>query len=149
MTELTEIDIQILRFVSKSEPASLEAIKLKFPTASSIEYRVKLLSTPEYRRVGNLPITNPVPNSSYLSQDRIETVVNGRVKIEMLGTYRLTENGQKFLQDYGQKARSDRKELWLKNAWIPILVTLATNLVISGVKWLFPLIVQWLASSLR
>lgn len=38
------------------------------------------------------------------------------------------------------------KELWIKNAWIPILVSVATNLVISGLKWLWPLIQQWLSN---
>ena len=146
MVDITEIDIQILQFVSSRDAASLESIKSRFPKVLSIEYRVKLLSTPEYKRFGNLPISNPVPNSSYLSQDYGDVMDGNITKHVPLDRYRLTDSGRKFLQDNIRTTKSERRELWIKNAWIPILVTLATNLVISGVKWLFPLLTQWLAS---
>lgn len=37
--------------------------------------------------------------------------------------------------------------LWIKNAWIPILVSLVTNLAIAGLKQLWPLILGWLSNS--
>ena len=69
--------------------------------------------------------------------------------IEIRGTYSdytcvLSDNGKRYLLFLKNRA----KQLWLKNAWIPILVTIITNLIIDGVKWLLPLVSQWLSSSL-
>ena len=49
-------------------------------------------------------------------------------------------------RDYLIYCRQRKKELWLKNAWIPILVTIVTNLIIDGLKCLSPQIQQWLSS---
>lgn len=50
------------------------------------------------------------------------------------------------ISDTGKKLRAyqrqKRKDLWIKNARIPILVSLVTNLSISGIQWLLPLILK-------
>ncbi|QAT48546.1 hypothetical protein EQM14_01430 [Caproiciproducens sp. NJN-50] len=55
---------------------------------------------------------------------------------------RITPDG---LMYFDVKKRRN-KELWIKNAWIPILVSVATNLAINGLKWLWPLIQEWVSS---
>lgn len=38
--------------------------------------------------------------------------------------------------------------LMLKSLWIPIVVSIITNLIIDGIQWLLPLIQQWFSSFL-
>ena len=146
--ELTEIDVEILTFIEARGSADIESIKNKFRDIPAIEYRVKVLSTPEYFRPPSAHFSIPKSNTSYL-RESVESVIDskGFCNVKHLGIYQLTEFGEKELQDYRQRKKSDLRELWLKNAWIPMLVTLATNLLISGIKWLLPLIQQWLSST--
>ena len=53
----------------------------------------------------------------------------------------LTYEGYSYLE----AKKADTKRLWLKNAWIPILVSVATNLIIVGIKQLLPLIQELLS----
>lgn len=145
MIELTDIDVKILCFIEEHPSIDMESIKARFKNASAVEYRVKLLATQEYRHYGNLPISHPIDNTSYILEDTEDVRGdNGIHSVKRLGTYQITDFGRKEIQDHRRKRKSRRRELWLKNAWIPILVTLATNLIIGGVKWLLPLIQEWL-----
>ena len=54
----------------------------------------------------------------------------------------ISSSGQDYLLYY----RQIRKDLWLVNAKIPILVSIVTNLVIAGIKRMWPLILQWVSS---
>lgn len=56
--------------------------------------------------------------------------------------------GKRLVEDFLDKERISRKELWLKNAWIPILVSIATTLAINVLKSLWPLIQQWASNFL-
>ena len=88
----------------------------------------------------------PIPNTAYIEQDyeSIKTDI-GETEYRPLGIYHLTEFGYKSLQDYEYNQAAHKREIWLKNAWIPILVTLVTNLLIHGIKELWPLIQEWLS----
>lgn len=143
MVELTDTDSKILRFIKKRGFASITDMERAMPEISSIRYRVEQLSTPEYRKIHSISI--PMENTSFLVED-YETVNldSGKTKRNHLGIYRLTAFGDKALQDYEQKRTTYRRELWLKNAWIPILVSLVTNLLIHGLTELWPLIKEWL-----
>mgnify|MGYP007024214194 CR=1 FL=1 len=52
-----------------------------------------------------------------------------------------------FYQIY-QAYRSE-KRFWLvlKSLWLPILVSVITNLTVDGIQWWLPLLQQWFASS--
>ena len=147
MYEPTEIDFQILNYISCHGPASLSQLVEAFPSVSAVEYRVCQLAAPEYRSVAGMP--EEIPNTSYLVESyRFADTDLGKTT-EYLGIYTLSERGKKAVQDHSYRTKSARKELWLKNAWIPILVTLAANLLVLGIKWLLPLIQEWLPSILQ
>ena len=143
MYELTDIEFQILQYAIEHEPIGISQLKDKFPSVSSLEYRVRQMATPQYQPIAGGK--EAIPNSSYLLEN-YQLVKDGLyTRMEYLGTFYLTELGKKAVQDHIQRTKSARKELWLKNAWIPILVSLATNLVIDGTKWLLPQILEWLS----
>lgn len=141
MVNLTEMDIKILKAVRKNKSISIPDLKRLLPEVESLEYRVKQLSTPEYRQLPHASIK--IGNSSYLTEIHKEE----NNLIMPTGLYRLTDLGKKELQDHVQFHRSQTKEFWFKSIWTPILVTLATNLLISGLKWLSPLILKLLTNT--
>ena len=139
MVELTDIDVKILRFIKDHGSASLMDMECFMPEVTSLRYRVDQLSTPEYRKIHSISL--PLENTSFLEKDYATvTMENGETDYRSLGIYRLTAFGDKALQDYEHKHTTHKRELWLKNAWIPILVSLVTNLLIHGIKELWPLI---------
>lgn len=130
--ELTEIDYSILRFVKKNQPVGVNEIKQKFSKFSSLEYRIKLLSTAERREVGHT--TFPIDNSYFLSE-KYSSEADSHVLVG-LKIYSLTDYAEKALQDHRAKSKQENFQMWLKNAWIPIIVSLITNLLIVGTKLL-------------
>ena len=88
----------------------------------------------------------PVDTAPRLKRLKLTTVVTthesgympqptGRMTISDLG------------RDYLVCHRQTRRDLWLKSVWLPILVTVVTNLTIHGIGWLLPRIQQWLSST--
>lgn len=140
---LTEIDYRILEFISHNEPIKIDDIKNKLPNISSLEYRINLLATPEHRKVGYdyVPIDN-----TYCLKEECEYGNGVITTVKGLQIYSLTDMGRKALQDYKTEKKRKKRELWIKNAWPPILVSVATNLLIIGIKWLLPLIQKWLSN---
>lgn len=128
--KLSKLDAQILRFIQINGPASMAEIKNAFPKISAIGFRVDGMSQPEVR-VEAMRMRD-VPNTSYLLQDH--------------GVYRLTELGRKALQDFDTTNADRKRELWLKNAWIPILVSFITTVVTNYILPRLPSLLQWLAN---
>ncbi len=128
MIGLTEIDVKILWFISKNEPADISSIKAEFPNISAIEYRLQQLSQPEYSSRSHIPLDN----TSYLDEELLTFHDDaGSLRQRLSGRYTLTAMGHKALQDYRCNKRLHTRELWLKNAWIPIIVSIATNVVLN------------------
>ena len=50
---------------------------------------------------------------------------------------------------YFELKNKEKRQLWLKSAWLPIIVTLATNLLVAVLKWLSPLILKWCTNFLE
>ena len=149
MEPLNDIDAKILQYIARHGSADMTAIKAHFRSIAAIEYRVKTLASPEYRYIPNTPISTPKPNSSYLHERTTSSVDEiGCAHVKHLGIYELTEFGQRALQNYTQAARTAQKELWLKNAWIPIIVSLVTTVTANYILPKLPQILQWIASIL-
>ena len=125
MKELTNIDFKILDFINKNQPVHIDKIKAEFPRISGVEYRIDLLSRQEFSQSGACYLTN----SSYIIQEYQRTGEGSFADRLATGIYRITDLGRKTLQDYKQSSKSHRKELWLKNAWIPIIVAFATTVL--------------------
>lgn len=128
--ELSKLDAQILRFIQTNGPSSIAEIKNACPQISAIGLRVDGMSQPEVR-VEAMRMRD-VPNTSYLLQDH--------------GLYDLTELGRQALQDFDTTNTDRKRELWLKNAWIPILVSFITTVVSNYILPRLPSLLQWLAN---
>lgn len=137
--DLTDLDYEILDYISQNEPVHIDDIKNHFPNIASIEYRIEVMKTPEYHQSMHIRL---VTENTFCISEKYEIFKDelGISHNRYLQIYSITSLGKKALQDYKVKKAKHRKELWLKNAWIPILVSLATNLLIAGIKSLLPLI---------
>lgn len=52
----------------------------------------------------------------------------------------LSDAGRTYFEEKNQK----RSDFLKRSIFVPIAVSLITNLIIAGAKWLWPLILQWL-----
>lgn len=112
----SEWDYKILEFVSKNEPVKMKQVKCKFKTLSAIEDRVNQLAEPKYSQFGIF-----VENTSVI----IPTVLDNAI------TYKTTDLGKRILQDYKISKQNAKKLIWLKNAWIPIIVSFVTYMLLN------------------
>lgn len=117
--DYTDIDFEILDFINKNQSASLEKIALIYDDFSLAEYRLKLLCK-------NTKGHPAVLNEDFTTEGRGQ--YSNRI---YLGEYRLSDHGKKLLQDYKHQKNIHKRELWLKNMWIPIIVSFATTLLTS------------------
>lgn len=146
MYDLTEIDAKILQFIDSRGTADTAAIKKKFPD-TAIEYRLKRMSTPEVKYVTS-GFSVPIENTCFLHEQTEETVINGICRVKGLGIYELTEYGTQVLENYLAAKHSARKDLWLKNAWIPIIVSFVTSAIANYILPKLPQILRWAANTL-
>lgn len=127
--QITAGDAEVLKYFRKHSPASASDAKKALPDAGSVKHRIAALSKPD---VG------------LLSED-VDTDLSGTRELHRgLGIYRITPKGELALDDYLAERKQHRKELLLKSVWMPILVSIAANLTIAGIRQLWPLIRQWL-----
>ena len=138
--ELAEIDADILRYICKHEPVTIEEVERAIPD-SLVQHRIASMSG----RGWYDPRRNDTPAPSLITRDH--RVLEGG-HVEYLGTCRLTDHGKKVLQDYDKAHKTHRKELWLKNAWIPIIVAFVTTVITNYILPKLPLLIRWFASIL-
>ena len=145
--QLTAIDFRILSYFRDHSPASIDNARKALPDIVEIEYRIKYMAT--YDTYRNAYFREYIPNTSCLKLN-MRKATDSQTHItthESLDTYSITTLGRKTLQDYEIAEKQRKKDMWLQNAKIPILVTIITNLVIDGTKWLLPLILQSLSNT--
>ena len=146
MYDLTEIDAKILQFIDSRGTADTAAIKKKFPD-TAIEYRLKKMSTPEVKYITS-GFSVPIENTCFLHEQTEETVINVIFHVKGLGIDELTEYGTQVLENYLAAKHSARKDLWLKNAWIPIIVSFVTSAIANYILPKLPQILRWAANTL-
>ena len=149
LESLKQTDYEILDFANKHESFSVEELHKNLPHIESLEYRIGLLCTPEYEiAFGNCEI--PVKGTNLLHKNYVSKTDKTTWQTTHIsdGTYSITDSGKKAIQDYKVSKNLHKKEIWLKNAWIPILVSVATTLIVNWLPKLLPLILQWLSSIL-
>lgn len=126
---ITAGDAEVLKYFRKHSPASASDAKKALPDTGAVEHRIAALTKPD---VG------------LLAED-VDTDLSGTRELHRrLGVYRITSKGEIALGDYLTEQRRHQKELLLKSVWMPILVSIAANLTIAGIRQLWPLIQQWL-----
>lgn len=122
MHQLTKLDADILAFIRKREFVTLDDIQNRFPKISTIPHRIRLLTT--------------MPNALVIQQRIYRQDEIGQFVSTGTGRYSLTPDGEKALEDYQYEHRLRDRELWIKNAWLPLLTTVAFNLIKAGIEWL-------------
>lgn len=136
--ELTDLDYRILRHFRDNSHCTIEDAQKHLPDIESLEYRIRTLATPEYTT--GLYLNHAIENTRYLDEDYESHLKNGVTSYSYLGTFSISTYGRKVLQDHEVAEKNRKKDIWLVNAKIPIIVTIITNLVIYGIQWLLPLI---------
>lgn len=127
MHQLTKLDADILAFIREKEFATLDDIQNRFPKISTIPHRIRLLTT--------------TPNALVMQQRIYRQDEIGQFVSTGTGRYSLTPDGEKALEDYQYEHKTNRRELWLKSVWLPMLVALGTALLTMALtRWLSPLI---------
>lgn len=122
MDQLTKLDADILAFIRGKEFVTLDDVQRRFPKVETTEHRIQLMS--------EAPDALVCPERTYW-QDEI-----GQLLHSDTGRYSLTPDGEKALEDYQHEHRLRDRELWIKNAWLPLLTTVAFNLIKAGIEWL-------------
>lgn len=61
------------------------------------------------------------------------------------GRVMATEKGIDYLAYY----KKERRDFWLKNAWIPIIVSIATTVAVNYILPMLPSTIEWLSSILE
>ena len=129
---ITAGDAEVLKYFRKHSPASASDAKKALPDTDAVDHRIAALTKPD---VG------------LLAED-VDTDLSGTRELHRgLGVYRITPKGEIALDDYLTEQRRHQKELLLESVWMPILVTIAANLTIAGIRQLWPLIQQWLSNT--
>lgn len=122
MHQVTKLDADILAFIREKEFVTLDDVQKRFPKVETTEHRIQLMS--------KTPDALICPERTYW-QDEI-----GQLLHSDTGRYSLTPDGEKALEDYQYEHRLRDRELWIKNAWLPLLTTVAFNLIKAGIEWL-------------
>ena len=122
MHQITKLDADILAFIRGKEFVTLDDVQRRFPKVETTEHRMQLMS--------EAPDALVCPERTYW-QDEI-----GQLLHDDTGRYSLTPDGEKALEDYQYEHRLRDRELWIKNAWLPLLTTVAFNLIKAGIEWL-------------
>lgn len=130
--QITAGDAEVLKYFRRHSPASASDAEKALPDTGAVEYRIAALTK---------------LNVELLSED-VDTDLSGARELHRgLGVYRITPKGKIALDDYLTEQRRHQKELFLKSVWMPILVSIAANLTIAGIRQLWPLIQQWLSNT--
>lgn len=130
---ITAGDAEVLKYFRKHSPASASDAKKALPDTNAVAHRIAALTKPDV----------------WLLAEDVDTDLSGTRELHRrLGVYRITPKGKIALDDYLTEQRQYRKELFLKSVWMPILVSIAANLTIAGIRQLWPLIQQWLFHTL-
>lgn len=140
ISELTDLDYKLLKYINKFESVSKEKIVHKFKNKiDSIDLRLTNLS------FENDPISLlPDADHCYILEDTSSCSDGlGTSTITYLNSYHITPYGKKVLQDYLFNKRNKSRTIWLKNAWIPIIVAFITTLLTNYIIPKLPKLIKW------
>lgn len=126
-SQITACDAEVLRYFRKHGPAPTADAKKALPDIGSAEHRIAALAKPD---------------TGLLAEDADTSYEPMRPLHVGLGVYRITPKGELALDDYLAEQERHRKELWLKNMWLPIAVSFVTALLTLGLKDLLSRMIQ-------
>lgn len=127
---MEDLDYKVLEYIAKHGPVSVAQVEKALPDVDSIGPRLDAL-----RNVTNRLVVEATVDEKHGS---LTSVVR-------TGRFIATPLGNKALQDYKHATKKHRRELWLKNAWIPIIVAFVTTLLTNYLLPKLPQMLQWLS----
>ncbi len=101
---LTDFDFEILEKVSQSSDLTVTTLTFLLPNQKAVPLRVYTLSKPDYLKLPEVAVSIPVPNFCYLSKLAGEKL-------------KLTQLGEKVLEDYHAAKRKDKRKLFEDRFW--------------------------------
>ena len=131
MKELSRIDYDVLKFISLNSPVALSEIKNAFPNFDAIENRLKFLTLNHK----NFP--------AVIKEEFKTEHIGNNVNRKYLGIYSLTDYGNYCLLNDKANNKKQNKEMWLKNVWIPIIVSFLTTILTTHIIPMLPQILKW------
>ncbi len=126
MKIINDIDYKILQYFNSVTTSTIESAKREFPKIIGMETRLEAMV-----------------NLRWLEHEYQKIKDGSLTRIQRTSTIRITEAGRKAWQDYRHTTHKDRRELWLKNAWIPIIVSFATTVLTNYILPKLPAMIEW------
>lgn len=147
INELTQNDYLILKYINRFPSIHKTKIEQHFNgKIDALEYRLSVLADIDCKMSGGVPF--PISNSNYIEEEFEEVEADYGTEYESKNIFRITDLGKAALQDHIAKTKSHKKELWIKNAWIPIIVAFVTTVLTNYIIPKLPLIIKWFANIL-
>lgn len=114
----------------------LEKIKQYQPVSGD-----KLINNHSYKIDGTDSRINTLKANAYIDFEFIEQDFGyGNKGLAHTDNYIITDLGMKALQDYKISNKQKKKELWLQSCWIPIIVSVLTNLLLKILPYILMLL---------
>ena len=131
MEQISKNDYILLKYISEFQVISIEKVNSHFKhKLKNTSCRMEILHK----------------NGYIVSCEKIiDDYKNIRIDTDI---FKIAPLGEIALQDYVTQTKLDIKMLWVKNAWIPILVSFVTTNVTMYLIPKLPLILKWLCGIL-
>lgn len=126
MPKLNDLDAKVLRFIRETPSCAIDTIEKALLGVDAMESRIQCLQ-----------------DSGFVRMDFLETKEGTLTHRIPLFTYKITATGRRELQDYDHATRKGHRDLWLKNAWIPILVSFLTTVLANYILPRLPEMLEW------
>lgn len=122
---LEHADYMLLEKIKQCQPVSIEQLIAQFSS------KIDGINS----RISNLKTYDCI-DFEYVDQN----VGYGIIAPTATNNYTITDLGMKALQDYKISTKQKKQELWLQSCWIPIIVSLATNLFFRILPYILSLL---------
>ena len=121
--ELTKNDYKVLEYINRFTSVHKNDIEKHLNNSiTSLDYVLSKLSKVDYKLNGDVPF--PIANSNYIEEEFDRPTNDYETPRKSLNMFHITDIGRDVLQNYHIKQRVAKKELWLKNALIPVITVL-------------------------
>ena len=83
-------------------------------------------------------------SAGYVNEEMDSWVdVLGRAQFRMKNIFYISNTGKKALQDYKNQRKENNRDMWKEKALIPIIVAIATTILLNLLAWLLLPITRW------
>lgn len=117
---------KILSYVEENQPVTAEQTMEALPSTDAVKKRMSIMTA-----------------KAYLSADEHLEKDGYRSETAPPETYTITALGRIALQEYISDSQRQKRELWIKSAWIPIIVSFATTISTNYIIPKLPALIKW------